>query len=262
MQNKKLVGFLTIGLAALVLLFGSFYVINPGERGVLVTLGSVSSTYKSEGVGLKLPLISDVIRISVRQEAEGLETAAFSSDLQTVSFKLKVLYRIPEESVIPLYQQYSGRAFDSLIAPRVQEALKETTALESAEGLTKKRETVKVNTLELTRKKIGTIISIDDIVIENIDLSNELELAIEQKMVQEQEAAKAKFKQQQAEIDAKTMVIKAEGESLAIKKRGDAIRQNPGVIDLMIAEKWNGVSPLVVGGEKGGNLLLPLNKKD
>ncbi len=50
---------------------------------------------------------------------------------------------------------------------------------------------------------------VEDVVIQNIDLSHELETAIEAKMVQEQEAAKAKFTQQKAQIEADTVVIKA-----------------------------------------------------
>jgi prohibitin 2 len=237
-------------------------VIDPGQRGVVVTLGKVSPNVSGEGLGFKLPFISDVVRVSVRQETEQIAQAqAFSSDLQTIGVTLKVLYRIPESSVVNIYQQYSGNPFESLIAPRVQEALKETTALQSAEGMAKKREEIKARTLELAKKKVGDVLFIEDIVIENIDLSDELESAIEQKMIQEQEAAKAKFTKEKAEIDAETAVIKAEGEAQAIRKRGEAIRQNPGVIDLMIAEKWNGVSPLVVGDGKNSNIMLPIGNK-
>ncbi len=43
---------------------------------------------------------------------------------------------------------------------------------------------------------------IEDVVIENITLTKELEQAIEAKMVQEQEAAKSKYLQQRAQIEA------------------------------------------------------------
>lgn len=261
-EKRKIFKLLVVGLLIIVFSFGSFYIIEPGERGVLVTLGKVSDKASTEGLGFKTPLISSVIKISVKQKTEEVEASAFSQDLQTIKTNLKVLYRVPESSVIHIYQQYSGNPFDSLIAPRVQEAFKEVTATQSAEGIVKSRETIKAKTLDIARKKIGDILVVEDIVIENIDLSEELEKAIEQKMVQEQEAAKANFTKQKAEIDAQTAVIKAQGEAEAIKKRGDAIRQNPGVIDLMIAEKWNGVSPLVVGSDKGANILLPINKKD
>lgn len=249
------------GLFGLMALLGSFYVIDPGERGIVVTMGKVSPIASAEGLGFKTPFLSSVVRMSVRQQTEELKAPAFSSDMQMLNTTIKVLYRIPESGVVDIYQKYAGSPFDSLIAPRVQEALKEATVGESAEGIVKKREMIKMKTLEAARKKIGTILVVEDIVIEDVKLSQELENAIEQKMVQEQEAAKANFTKEKATIDAQTAVIVAEGEAQAIRKRGDAIRQNPGVVDLMIAEKWNGTSPLVVGSGSGANIMLPLGKK-
>lgn len=147
------------------------------------------------------------------------------------------------------------------MAPRVQESIKEVTALLTAEQLAKQREDVKAKTLELSRQKVGDLITIEDIVIENVDLSPQLKAAIESKMVQEQEASKARFTQQKAEIEAATEVIKAEGEAKAIRIRGQALRETPGFIDLQIVEKWNGVAPLVVGGGQGTNILLPMAGK-
>ena len=102
---------------------------------------------------------------------------------------------------------------------------------------------------------------IDDLVIENIDLTSQLEEAIEAKMVQEQEADKAKFTQQKAQIEAETTVITAKGEAEAIKVRGEALKENPNFIQLQIVEKWDGRTPLVVSGSGGGaNMLLPLDE--
>lgn len=256
----RIIGAAVTGLFLLMSAFGSFYVVDPGYRGIVVTMGKVSEHASAEGLGFKVPWVSGVVHVSVRQQTQELIAPAFSADLQQVNTKVQVLYRIPESSVVQIYQKYSGNPFDALIAPRIQEALKEVTSTESAEGIVKKRETIKVKTLEAARKKIGDILVIEDIVIEDVALSKELERAIEEKMVQEQEAAKAKFTKEKATIDAQTAIIRAEGEAQAIRKRGDAIRQNPGVVELMIAEKWNGVAPLVVGDGKSANILLPIGK--
>ena len=172
---------------------------------------------------------------------------------------LQVLYRVPEASVVQIYQGYAGDPFDSLIAPRVQEALKEVTALESAEQIVKNREEIKDKALAGARQKVGSLLVVDDVVIQNIDLSKELETAIEAKMVQEQEAAKAKFTQQKAQIEADTVVIKAKGDAESIRIRGEALKETPAFIDLQIVEKWDGKAPMVFGGGSGGvNMLLPL----
>ena len=219
-------------------------------------MGKVSPQFKPEGFGLKSPLVTTIVPVSVRQQTAEDKAEAYSSDLQQVVFDLRVLFRIPESSVVKLFQEYYGPPFESLVAPRIQEAIKEVTALQSAEQVVKNREHIKTKSLELAKKKIGTIIVVEDIVIQNITLTKELEHAIEAKMVQEQEASKSKYLQQRAQIEADTAVIKAKGEAESIRIRGQALRANPAFIDLQIVDKWDGLTPLVIGGDD--NLVFPL----
>lgn len=259
---KNLQKAIAIGIAIFILIIvavGGTYIIPPGHRGILVTMGKVSPIFAPEGFGVKSPLITDVIPVSIRQQTKTAQAECYSSDLQQITVELRVLYRIPENMVVKIFQQFSGDPFDSLISPRVSEALKEVTALQSAEQIVKKREEIKSKALVAARSKIGDLIVIEDIVIQNVALSKELETAIEAKMVQEQEAAKAKFIQQKAEVEANTAIIRAKGEAEAIRVRGRALQDSPGLVQLQIVEKWNGVSPLVVGGNgSGANILLPI----
>ncbi|HEY0945496.1 MAG TPA: prohibitin family protein [Opitutaceae bacterium] len=262
MHISKLVGFGIIIIVLVLAAAQSTYVIDPGYRGVQVTLGRVSEQFKPEGFGTKSPFISHVLPVLVRQQTRELSSECYSSDLQQVNVALRVLYRIPESSVVRIYQEYAGDPFDSLIAPRIQEALKEVAALQSAEQIVRKREEIKGKAFAATREKIGSLLVIEDIVLENITLSKELEAAIESKMVQEQEAAKARFTQQKTQIEADTAIIRAKGEAEAIRIRAEAIRDNPGLIQLQIVEKWDGKAPLVIGGSgtegSGANILLPI----
>lgn len=260
MQSAKIIGPIIIIFVIVLAAAQAMFVVDPGYRGVLVTLGKVSNQFEPEGLGMKKPFISTVIPVLVRQQTRELPSECYSSDLQQVQVKLRLLYKIPEQSVVKIYQQYAGDPFTSLIAPRVQESLKEAAALQSAEQIVRQREHIKNLALASARKKIGDILEVVDLVIEDITLSRELEAAIESKMVQEQEAAKARFTQQKAEIEASTAIIRAKGEAEAIRIRGEALRSNPTLIDLQIVEKWDGKSPLVVGGGAGGaNMLLPIN---
>ena len=245
-----------------VCVFSASFIIPPGNRGVLVTMGKVSTVFAPEGLGFKPPFITHVIPISIRQQTKTASAACYSSDLQQINIGLKILYRTPENMVVKIFRDYAGDPFDSLIAPRVSESVKEVAALQSAEQIVTKREEIKSKALAAAKLKIGNLIIIEDIVIESVELSKELEAAIEAKMVQEQEAAKAKFIQQKAEIEANTAIIKANGEAQAIRVRGKALQDSPGLVQLQIVEKWNGVSPLVVtsGGNGGGaNILLPIH---
>ncbi len=257
----KLIGVAIIIFVIVIGASTSTYVVQPGYRGIEVTLGKVSPVFKPEGFGLKSPFVTTIVPILIRQQTREVQAACYSADLQQVNMDLRVLYRVPEASVVKIYQGYAGDPFDSLVAPRVQEALKEVSALQSAEQIVKNREDIKNKALMSARQKVGDLLVIEDVVIQNIDLTKDLETAIEAKMVQEQEAAKAKFTQQKAQIEADTVVIKAKGDAESIRIRGEALKQTPAFIDLQIVEKWDGKAPLVVNGGSGGsaNILLPLS---
>jgi regulator of protease activity HflC (stomatin/prohibitin superfamily) len=190
---KLIVGGVLI-LAVIIIASSGTYIVQPGFRGIQVTLGKVSPDYKPEGFGFKMPLISTIIT-------------------------------------------------------------KEHTAQE----IVQKRSEIKERFLVTAQDKIGKMLEVVDVVMEDISLSDRLEAAIERKMVQEQEADKAIFQQQQTQVEADTAIIRAKGEAEAIQIRGLALSENPAFIDLEIVESWNGITPRVVGGGSGGtDMLLPL----
>ncbi len=255
------IGVALLVFALIVLASSGTYVVQPGFRGIAVTLGKVSPQFKTEGFGFKQPFVTHIQQTSVRQQTRPMPAECYSSDLQQVKMEVHVLYRVPERSVVKIFQEYAGEPFDNLIGPRVQEAIKEVAASMSAEQIVKKREDVKIKALDLAQRKIGTnFLEVVDLVLYNITLSPELEQAIELKMVQEQEAEKAKFTQLKAQIEADTAIIRAKGEAEAIQVRGQALRDNPDFIRLQILQNWNGRSPLVVGTEGGANMLLSLDE--
>src|SRR5271154_2180245 len=215
----KLIGVAILIFVIVIAASTSTYVVEPGFRGVEVTLGKVSPVFKPQGFGYKTPFITTIVPVPIRQQTRAVQAACYSSDLQQVNMDLQVLFRVPEASVVQIYQGYAGDPFDSLIAPRVQEALKEVTALQTAEQIVKSREEIKQKTLAAARQKVGDMLWVEDIVIRNIDLSADLERAIEAKMVAEQQAAQARFSQMQSQVEAETAVIKAKGDAEAIRVR-------------------------------------------
>ncbi len=252
----KLVGVALLIFCAIIMAAAGTFVVKPGFRGVEVTMGKVSAAFKPEGFGLKAPFVTRIHQISIRQQTAEDKAECYSADLQQITVDLKVLFRVPEASVVKLFQDYYGEPFESLVAPRVQEALKEVAALQSAEQIVKNREQIKTRSLEIARRKVGTLLVIEDIVIQNIALTKELEHAIEAKMVQEQEASKSKYFQQRVQIEADTAVIRAKGEAESIVIRGEALKANPAFVELQIVDKWDGIAPIVIGG--GDKVVLTL----
>lgn len=272
-QIKIPVGRLAFWIGGAILIFVAILaasqataVVEPGHRGVRVTLGKVSPVFEQEGLVVKPPFITRIHQVSIRQQTEELDSELYSSDLQQVKARVRVLYRVPESSVVSLFQHFEGDPFTTLIAPRVVEGLKEVASTQSAEMIVQNRETIKLEALQATRRKIGEdpqsgpIVVIEDLTISDLALSPELNTAIEQKMTQREEAERAKFVQRQAEIEAQTVVIKARGDGEAISIRGKALRENPAFIQLQIVEKWDGLSPAVVGGGDDAKVMMPLSE--
>jgi len=242
-------------------LLTSFHVVPPGHRGVSVTLGKVSPIVRDEGLTFKKPFIEKIINVTVRQMTVEGSAAAFSSDLQTVQISFKTLYRIPDNRVVELFQKFQGDPYLSLVEPRIQEELKQTTSIYRAEELVKSREKIKHEVLEKLKKSVGDVVYITDIAITNFDFTDELERAIEQKTIREQEALAKNFELDKARKEAEITFVNAEAEAKSVKIKGEAIRMAPEVINLEIVKKWNGVSPqTVVTGHGGANILLPVSK--
>ncbi len=64
----------------------------------------------------------------------------------------------------------------------------------------------------------------------------------------------------QGEADSKLILAKAEAEAIQIK--GEALRNNPALVDLTVAESWDGTLPSqYIGGGKGEGVILQLLQK-
>ena len=259
MFPAKLVPFAFIALGLIILIVSSYHIVPPGHRGVSITLGKVDPHVRNEGITFKKPFIESLIDFPVRQNTVEGQAAAYSSDLQTVQVAFKTLYRIPENQVATIYQQYQGDPYQTLVEPRIQEELKQITSLYRAEELIKSREKIKAEVLQRVKKAVGELVFITDMAITNFDFTVELEKAIEQKTIREQEALAKAFELDKARKDAEITVVNAEAEARSVKIKGEALKSSPEVISLEIVKKWNGISPTtVVTGRGGADIILPV----
>lgn len=259
MSVGKIVG-LGIAVVAVLIVGGSWHIVPPGHRGVAVTLGKAATLPRSDGITAKLPLVTTIYDMPIKQITQEGTAACFSSDLQTVQVKFNVLYRIPEGQVVSLFVMYHGNPYDTLILPRAQEITKQQTAFHRAEDLVKAREKLKAAILPKLQEAIKEV-TIVDFVVNNIDLTKELEAAIELKQVMEQQALAKNYELQKETKEAEITVVRATAEAQAVKIKGEALKAAPEVIQLEIAKKWDGKAPTYVSTSAGGaNILLPLEK--
>jgi len=75
-------------------------------------------------------------------------------------------------------------------------------------------------------------IILDDVAITHLTFGKEYTAAVEAKQVAQQEAERARFFVEKATQDKKSTIIRAQGEAKSAKLIGDAVRDNPGFIEL------------------------------
>ena len=95
----------------------------------------------------------------------------------------------------------------------------------------------------------GKPVRVSSIVLANVDYSDVFEKAIEDKQVAMQNAIRAKNRTQEIEEEARQKIITAEAEAKSMQIRGDALKANPGLVQLEAVSKWDGKAPgtLVIG---------------
>jgi regulator of protease activity HflC (stomatin/prohibitin superfamily) len=107
---------------------------------------------------------------------------------------------------------------------------------------------------EAVRKLAKGPIAIEGVQIQDISFSEAYEQSIEQRMQAQVEVEKVmqnKAREQlqadirviQANAEAQSTKLRGEAEGEAIAARGKALHDNPQLVQLVAAEKWNGVLP-------------------
>ena len=251
----------------LMLLFGCWYTIDQGERGVHLRNGAVVGTAEP-GLGFKLPLFDSIRRIPVQNlNAQYAKVSAYSKDQQPAEIGVSVRFHVPPAQVVQLYSEYgsieglTSRLVDRQVPTQVENVFGQYTAISAVQ---RRVQFVQDVTNAIRRTVTGPVV-IDSVQIENIDFSDAYEKSIELRMQTEvlvetekqnlekekvnadiavtQARGQAESALALARADAESKRIKGEAEADAIKARAQALAQNENLVELTRAERWNGVLP-------------------
>jgi len=192
---------------------------------------------------------------------------AYSRDQQTAGLNVSVNYRVPADQVLNVYENYGSvenlrsRVLDRKVFDQTKNVFGQFNAVTAIQ----ERARLVADVQMAIQNAVQGPIIIESVQIENIDFSDAYENSIEQRMLAEVEVQKiqqnAEREKVQAEIkviqaqadadarvaqataEAKAITLTGNAEAEAINARGRALRDNPSLIELVSAERWNGVLP-------------------
>lgn len=264
-----------IGLASIIglcLLMSSFYTINETERGVVLAGGKLSKI-EEPGIHFKLPGYHEVKRVSLQTWTDKFaRLEAYSNDQQPASMQVSVTWSANPAMIAELYRtaidldQVTAR----FIRPKTPNEVENTFGKFTAEKLVQDRTQFVLALTESIRNNVPAFVQIESVQVENVNFSDAYEATIEEKAKAEVATATAGKKEARAVIDARAhvaqqqafatakknqMIAEAEGirekgkaEADAIIAKANALKNNPQLIQLIEAERWNGSRATTIYG--------------
>lgn len=273
-KGKKGATLLGIGVLCIsaVIIAGSCVASVPtGHTGIVTTFGQVEDYTFEAGIHFKMPW-QNVVNMDNRNQRATVDLSCFSSDIQEVAVTYTINYQIQKSNAQTIYKTIGTGYFNTVIAPRIQEAVKSVIAQYNAENLIANREKLSAEVKEILIDKLALYnIEVLDASIENLDFSDVFTAAVEAKQVAEQTKLKTQIEQEQAiiiaEAEAQRAVIEAEAAAEVKKVEADAklyatekeaeanaklaASLTDALISYFYAQAWDGKLPTYMGGEGG-----------
>ena len=266
----SIVGFVILAFLGISIISGSWYTIDQRERGVILRNGKLIGI-ATPGLGFKLPFFDSVVKVSLEtQRARFDKVHSYSRDQQPANLVISVNFRATQDKVDELYSQFGslqGYA-DRILFPQVNAESKIVFGQFNAVTAIQERGRLNAEVMAAVLEGAAGPVVIESVQIENLDFSAEYEKSIEQRMLAEVEVqrlrqnaerekvqaeivvtkatAEAKAARQRAQAEAEAIRLRGEAEASAIRARGAALGDNPNLVTLVQAEKWDGKLPVTM----------------
>lgn len=243
---KKVIAWILGGIATIVLIwlfFAATVSIGTGQIGVMTRLGKVTGQELGEGFHFKNPF-DKANRYDVKVQKIEAQSTAASKDLQDVSATVVVNYRLEAGKVSDIHRTVGPLYQEKLIDPAIQEVFKGASARYDAQQLITARAEVKANAYEILVNRLKPYgIVVQDLSITNFSFSEAYSKAVEEKQVAAQNAERAQYNLEQAQLDAQAQQVQSTTLSDAYLKK-------------LAIDKWNGKLPEYLGGGTVFNIPL------
>ena len=208
---RKIAGIAVI-VAVVALLAASLTYVPAGHVGVLTLFGRVTNQVLPEGTHIVNPLVRNY-RMSVRT-VELQETATVpSTEGLIVTLDTSLLFRLDPQRAHEVFRTIGPNYVEVVVVPNLRSAIREVTAANSANALyTGQREMVAQRIGEGLRQELEPRgITVESVLLREVQLPAMLKQAIEAKQQAEQEALRMNFILQREEQEAERKRIEAAG---------------------------------------------------
>jgi prohibitin 1 len=256
----RAIGFGVLGLVLLIFLFNSVVKVPTGSVSVLTLFGRVTGDVLPEGMHLINPLKA-TNELSIRTQELKESASVPSAEGLVMNLDTSLIYHLNPDKVADVYQRVGPNYLNVLIEPNLRAAIREATASHSANALyTGEREMVAKQVYEqLVAKLGGRGVTVESVLLRDIQLPQTLKASIETKQQAEQEALAMNFRLQKEKQEAERKRIEAAGirdfQQIVAQGISPALLEWKGIEATENLAKSGNAKVVVIGNSKNG---LPL----
>ena len=257
---RKFLVFIVGGVLFLILLFNSVVRVSTGHVAVLTLFGKVSDDVLPEGIHLINPLKS-ANELSVRTQEVKESASVPSSEGLVINMDTSLIYHLNPEKAAQVYQKLGPNYVDVVVEPTLRSAIREATASHTANALySGEREMVAKQIVAQLTSELGTRgVTVESVLLRDIQLPVTLKASIEAKQQAEQEALAMSFRLQRERQEAERKRIEAGGirdfQQIVAQGISAQLLQWKGIEATETLAKSPNAKVVVIGGGKNG---LPL----
>jgi prohibitin 1 len=209
----RLIGFGIIAFVLVILLFSSVTRVGTGHVGVLTLFGKVQTGETlGEGIHLINPLKTNN-EMSVQTQTLKESASVPSSEGLMMSLDTSLIYHLDPQRAAEVFQKIGADYENIVVEPTLRSAIREATASHTANALyTGEREMVAKQILDqITTELNKRGITVENVLLRDIQLPSTLKAAIEAKQQAEQESLAMNFRLQKETQEAQRKRIEAAG---------------------------------------------------
>jgi prohibitin 1 len=204
-----------IGIAAfllVILLFSCVTRVGTGHVGVLTLFGKVTGETLGEGIHLINPLKTNN-EMSIQTQTVKESANVPSSEGLMMSLDTSLIYHLNPDHAAEVFQKIGADYENVVVEPTLRSAIRESTASHTANALyTGEREMVAKQIFEQVASQLSKRgLSVENVLLRDIQLPATLKASIEAKQQAEQEALAMNFRLQKETQEAQRKRIEAAG---------------------------------------------------
>lgn len=254
-----------LAIIAMVALVNTVITVDAGQIAVIFNTVSGALSSREPGTHLMIPGVQKAIFYDSRVQTYTMSASynegevkgddaleATTLDGQLVKLDVSVRFHLDPTKITDMHLHIGEDYKDKVVRPEVRTVVRlVVAAYPVTEVYSGKRLEIQTKSLETLRPKFqANYMTIDEVLIRRVAFDPEFQKAIEQKQIAQQQAQQMEYTLEKEKLEKERKIIEAQGEAESISLKGEALANNPALIQYEYVQKITpGIQTIITDGK-------------